>query len=150
MTAKRLGRPSSFTPAIGARICERLVEGESLRTICADDDMPSRAGVMKWLASGQYPIFLDQYTRAKEASGDTDADDVAHYARQAACGAIEPAAATAAINGLKWTAGKKAPKKYGDKVAVVGGSETDAPIRHEFSDLDRAKAVAAIVAKAKG
>lgn len=128
-------RPSEFTPEIGDAICDRIIEGESLRSICDDDDMPAKATVMKWLASEKHPAFVDQYTRARLMSADTDGDDVAHYARQAANGEIEPAAARAAIDGLKWTAGQKAPKKYGSKVALVGGGPGDSPIRLDLTTL---------------
>lgn len=111
-------RPSEFRPEIGDAICERLIDGESLRSICSDDDMPAKSTVMKWLASGEHQAFVDQYARARELAGDADFDDIGHIARQVARGEIEPAAATAAINGLKWTAAKRQPKKYGDKVEV--------------------------------
>ena len=111
-------RPSEFTTEVGDAICDRLIEGESLRSICSDDDMPAKSTVMKWLASGQHPAFVDQYERAREMAADTDADDVAHYSRQAATGAIKADAATAAINGLKWSAGKRKPKKYGEAVQM--------------------------------
>ena len=79
-----------------------------------------------------YKAFADQYARAREASADADADDIGHISRQAADGEIEPAAARAAIDGLKWSAGKRKPKKYGDKVALVGGGADDDPIRHQL------------------
>jgi hypothetical protein len=131
------GRPSEFDPEVAAEICDRIAGGESLRAICEEEDMPSRSGVLKWLASGAHPEFVVQYARAREMSADSDADDVAHYARQAAAGEIEPGAATAAINGLKWSAGKRKPKVYGDKLAHVGGGPDDAPIRmqHDLSGL---------------
>lgn len=109
-------RPSEFDPAVGDIICERLIDGESLRRICEDDDMPAKSTVMKWLASGKHPSFVDQYTRAREVAADTDFDDIGHIARQAARGEIEPNAARAAMDGLKWTAAKRQPKKYGDKI----------------------------------
>jgi hypothetical protein len=111
-------RPSEFTPEIGDAICELLIDGQSLRRICGRDDMPAKSTVMKWLASGQHAGFVDQYARAREIAADIDFDDIGHYSRQAASGEIEPAAATAAINGLKWTAAKRQPKKYGDKMEV--------------------------------
>lgn len=126
------GRPTSFTQEAADEICERLIDGESLRAICEEERMPAKSTVMKWLANGAFPQFVDQYTRAREAAGDTDADDIAHFARQAARGEIEPAAATAAINGLKWTAGKRQPKKYGDKLAL-GGDPDAPPIQHAAS-----------------
>jgi hypothetical protein len=127
----KIGRPSDFTPEMGERICEAIADGASLRSICESATMPNRSTVFRWLADPKNADFRDQYARAREFSGDADADDVAHYSRQAADGKIEPAAATAAINGLKWSAGKRKPKVYGDKIAHVGGGPGDAPIRHQ-------------------
>lgn len=124
---KPTGRPSAYTDEIAREICRRLIDGESLRAICEDDHMPSKSTVLLWAATNE--SFSDQYAYARELSAEADADDVAHYARMAATGKIEPAAATAAINGLKWSAGKRQPKKYGDKIAHVGGDEGDAPIQ---------------------
>lgn len=112
------GRPSEFTPAIGDAICDRLLEGQSLRKVCQADDMPAMSTVMKWLASGKHIAFVEQYTRTREMVADVDAEDIAHYARQAADGEIDPAAARTAIDGLKWSAGKRAPKRYGDSSTV--------------------------------
>lgn len=124
------GRPCEYTPEIGATICNRIVDGESLRAICEENGMPSKSTVLLWAQN--LKEFSDQYARARELSAESDADDVAHYARQAAKGVIEPAAATAAINGLKWSAGKRAPKKYGDKIAHVGDRDDD-PIQQELT-----------------
>ena len=47
------GRPVEYTGEIGMAICERLVEGESLRAICAGPGMPDKATVLGWLARHQ-------------------------------------------------------------------------------------------------
>lgn len=112
------GRPTLFDPEIAYEICQRLIDGESLRSICDGEGMPAKSTVMKWLSSGKYSDFVDQYAHARELAADADFDDIGHYARKAASGEIEAAAATAAINGLKWTAAKRMPKKYGDKVEL--------------------------------
>ena len=72
------GAPSSYTPAIAQAICHRIADGESLRTICTDDDMPNRSTVFDWL--GQHAEFADQYARAREMSAEADADDALHAA----------------------------------------------------------------------
>lgn len=134
-----MARPTSFNEAIAENLCLLIADGQSLRAICEDEVYPNRSTVFRWLADPANAEFRDQYTRAREASAHADADDIAHYARQAADGKIEPAAATAAINGLKWSAGKRMPKVYGDKVALVGGGKGDAPIRHSHAfDLTKA------------
>lgn len=42
-------RPSDYTPELADLICARIIEGESLRSICKDDDMPSAVSVYAWL-----------------------------------------------------------------------------------------------------
>ena len=128
-----MARPTSFNAALADDICNKIADGQSLRTICKDEDYPDRSTVFRWLADPANAQFRDQYARAREASADADADDIGHYAREAAEGRIEPAAARAAIDGLKWSAGKRKPKVYGDKVALVGGCKDDAPIQHSHS-----------------
>lgn len=127
-----MGRPTKFSQKLADTICVSLADGESLRTICSQSAMPARSTVFRWLEESE--AFRDQYTRAREASAEADADDVGHYARQAARGEIEPAAARAAIDGLKWAAGKRAPKKYGDKIDLTSsdGSMSPKPTVIEF------------------
>jgi hypothetical protein len=78
--------------------------------------MPDKSTVLRWAFS--HAEFRDHYARARDMAAETDADDVEHYARAAAEGEIEPNAANAAINGLKWAAGKRNPKKYGEAVQM--------------------------------
>ena len=44
------GRPSAYTSEIAETICERLMDGESLRAICASAGMPDKATVFRWIA----------------------------------------------------------------------------------------------------
>jgi hypothetical protein len=41
------GRSPGYTTEIAETICNRLVDGESLRAICADPAMPSKATVCR-------------------------------------------------------------------------------------------------------
>lgn len=148
--ARGTGRPPAYTDEIGEEICQRLMDGQSLKAICEDPHMPARSSVMKWLAEDTFPVFSDSYARARKVQADTDADDIGDIARKAARGEIDPGAARAAIDGLKWTAGKRKPQVYGDRIAHVGGGEDEAPIQvQNVTNRDRAKAVAALIAKAK-
>jgi hypothetical protein len=122
-----MGRPSEFTPEIANEICERLAEGESLRTICDEDAMPSRSTVRLWRKGNE--AFSAQYAHARECQAETYAEkivDDALVATDAALGRLR-------MDALKWAASKLAPKKYGDKIAHVGGDEGDAPIRHSVA-----------------
>lgn len=122
-----MGRPSSYTPELGDLICERLADGESLRTICADESMPHRATVFRWLASNE--AFRDQYAHAREEQAEALADDIVSISdevevRSVTQGeevvlALDPTAVARnrlRVDARKWVAAKLKPKKYGDKV----------------------------------
>ena len=59
-----MGRPSIKTPELLAAICERLAVGESVRSICRSEDMPTDCAVFRWLATDV--AFQKQYLQAKE------------------------------------------------------------------------------------
>lgn len=114
----------TFSQKLFDKICDRIVEGDSLRAICRDKGMPSYVTVFRWLSADEDEAGNDgplrkQYMRAREASGDADADGVKDYGEQAAKGLIDPAAARVAIDALKWSAGKRKPKVYGDKLDIT-------------------------------
>lgn len=69
----KVGRPSDYSKGLADLICERLADGESLRTICSDEDMPNRSQVFRWL--GEHPEFADQYARAREAQAEALVDE---------------------------------------------------------------------------
>jgi hypothetical protein len=49
--AKNTGRPSKYTPELGAEICARLAKAEPLTVICRDEHMPSDRTVRNWMAA---------------------------------------------------------------------------------------------------
>ena len=63
-----MGRPSSFTQEIADDICERLINGESLRTISNQDGMPHPATICRWLDANL--AFRERYSRARELQAD--------------------------------------------------------------------------------
>ncbi|WP_234826362.1 terminase small subunit protein [Sinorhizobium meliloti] len=122
---------STYTEEIALRICERLADGESLKAMCEDEDMPSKSTVFKWLSEN--PAFSDMYARAREAQADALFDDVLSIAddgrndwMQRNFGEdtrwVENGEALRRsqlrIDARKWMAGKLRPKKYGDKLDV--------------------------------
>ena len=63
--AKKVGRPSSYSPELAAEICRRMAEANaSLVVVCRDPDMPSRDTVYAWLR--EHPAFSDNYARATQ------------------------------------------------------------------------------------
>lgn len=118
------GRPSIYTDELAARICERLSHGESLRSICRDDDMPDRCTVRAWALD--IPKFSAQYARAREIGWSDVAEDLLDIADDPTGDAVRD---RLRVDTRKWLLSKMLPKVYGDKTQVVGGSETDAPVR---------------------
>lgn len=122
------GRPSDYTQETADAICERLADGESLRTICLSDEMPSRAAVFRWL--GANDAFRDQYERARDAQADALADEITDIADGESDNA-DPQRDRLRVDARKWVASKLKPKKYGDKTLV--GSDPDNPLPEGFS-----------------
>jgi hypothetical protein len=133
-----MGRPSGFTQEVADAICERLAEGESLRSICAGDDMPNKATVFRWLAA--HKEFSDQYARAREAQADALFDEILDIADDGRNDTYTDedgnertnqdviARSRLRVDSRKWMAGKLRPKVYGDKLAV-GGADDLPPIQ---------------------
>lgn len=118
-----MARPTDFTEAKALEICERLIEGESLRKICGDKLMPNRSTVLRWLA--KHSDFAAKYARAREAQADLMDDKILDVAD--ACTPETAHADKVKIGAYQWRASKLAPKKYGDRLEL-GGS---IGLRHE-------------------
>src|SRR5271168_4753610 len=140
------GRPSLFTTELGDEICNRIADGESLRAICAEADMPDKATVFRWLLAEQPKDFRNQYIRAREAQADSLVDDILLIADDArndwmkrngenATGYQENGEvlrrSALRIDARRWLAGKMAPKKYGDKQQVEHSGPDGGPVTLE-------------------
>jgi hypothetical protein len=68
------GRTPGYSVGIAETICERLVNGENLRAICADPAMPARATVFRWLARNQE--FRHLYVLARQCQAEDLADEI--------------------------------------------------------------------------
>lgn len=136
--APTVGRPTDYSQDIADMICERLADGESLRSICQADDFPNRSSIFKWLSL--YPEFSDQYARAREAQADAIFDDILEIADDGRNDWMEKKdregenigwrengealrRSALRVDARKWMAGKLRPKKYSDKLDLnVSGS----------------------------
>jgi len=132
---KETGRPTFYTDQLAAEICERLAEGEPLAVICRDSHMPSSV-VTVWQWAKDRPSLSESIAKARESGW----DHIAWKVRKTARGKLtyEGGDSTGDIQrdkliidtDLKLLA-KWDPKRYGDKVALTGGSKDDAPIKVE-------------------
>lgn len=117
-----MGRPSTFTEEVANEICRCILEGESLRKICGEDEMPDRTTVLRWLDEREG--FAAKYARARELQADY-MDDLILEAADAA-DEDNAAAQRVKIAAYQWRASKLKPKRYGDKTLL--GSDPDNPL----------------------
>jgi len=130
-----IGRPSVFTEELADEICTRLANGESLRTICnseRDDFIPSIGTVMRWVVENEK--FREHYEEARRIQAETMADEIVTIADgspYADPSPVDVARDRLRVDARKWVASKLLPKKYGDKIAHVGGDPEsgDRPIQ---------------------
>lgn len=118
-----MGRPSKYSETLADEICWRIRCGESLKQIVRDEDMPEERTVYRWLDDERHEAFRQQYARAREGMADADADSVSDIGRRVLTGEIDPQAARVAMDALKWSAGKRNAKKYGDKIQAEHSGE---------------------------
>ena len=143
----------AFSQEVFDSICTQIADGKSLRSICAQDGMPTTTSVMRWLKEDDGGELREQYTRAREAQADTIFDEILEIADEGRYDWMEQSGESAGytlngehvqrsrlrIDARKWMAGKLRPKVYGDKLAL-GGADDLPPIRTESAaDLLRAK-----------
>jgi hypothetical protein len=105
------GRPSDYCAEIAMTICHRLIEGESLRSICAGTGMPDKATVFRWLA--RHPDFRTWYTIARELRMDELLYEAVDIADACAVDLASIKCASLRINARMWQGGRMTPRKYG-------------------------------------
>jgi hypothetical protein len=147
---KPTGRPSSYTEAVANEICQRMITGQGLLRICADDHMPDRQTVYRWLDANEG--FRDRYVRAREGlmdfyaeqilvisfdeRGDIFVDQDGDKSKTVANHA-KVQRDRLKVDSLKWTCSRLFPKRYGDKMELLGqdsGSSSTLQIKWLDSD----------------
>lgn len=131
-----MARPSDYTQELADRICHKLSEGISLRTVCLADDMPDASTVFRWIRI--HEEFCKQYARAKEESADAMAEEILDISDESILDAYkaDPKASGAAVQAQrlrvdtrKWIMSKMKPKKYADKLDLTtNGKDIPQPI----------------------
>ena len=127
---KRTGKkPRPYNDKLAEDICNRLMQGESLRQICAGNEPPAvRRTILYWLANKQE--FRQLYAAAREIQADLLAEEILAIADQNEEDWVKKAKRGSAdeqlvfntehvqraklrIDARKWLIARLAPKKYG-------------------------------------
>lgn len=124
---RRKNRGGKYTPALAARLLERLCSGESLFRACQAEGL-SEASVREWVK--YYPEFSSRYAQARKdgyvAWGDKFVKLLEDSIVVADNSELEPqeksvrlSAIKLVLDNLKWLLCKMLPKVYGDSSTVV-------------------------------
>lgn len=131
---KETGRfESAFTPELGDQICAEMIDGKSLRSICAREDMPSKRTVMFWLRTR--PEFKAAYRTAQQERAECWIEEIVSIADDNSEDLVERelengktvtvvdhdhiARSRLRVDTRKWIAAKMMPKLYGDKIEAT-------------------------------
>jgi hypothetical protein len=148
-TKRPAGRPTSHTAELAALICVRIADGESLRAICRDADMPNASTVHLWVIEDRGG-FSKQYEDARLAQAMKWADellDIADNGSNDWMSRNDEENAGYSVNGehiqrsrlrcdnRKWLLSKVLPKVYGDKLDL-NAKVTILPHESALSDLE--------------
>jgi hypothetical protein len=128
---KPTGRPSSYTFEVSEEICHQMAGGKGLRQICAQEGMPDRHTVLRWLDGNEG--FRARYARAREALMDWFSEEILRIAfddsgdliidgDRVMSGHHVVQRARLKVDTVKWVMSKLHPGRYGDRVAVEGNS----------------------------
>lgn len=134
-----------FTEEIFTDICERMANGEGLRKICGDRDMPSRSTFLKWVENDTGR--QSKYQKAREAlmdwyseeilaiAWDDSNDTIKREGKADLCNHEWIARSRLKVDTLKFLMAKLHPKRYGDKLPeTVEAKSHEAALRELEAD----------------
>ena len=118
-----MARPSIFTEELAKDICARIAEGESVRSIARDNEMPTASTIFKWRLD--IDTFSEQYDNAKDIGLEVRAEEIEEIAEEHK----DVQRAKLIIDTKKWNMSKLKPKRFGDKMDVTSdGKALPTPI----------------------
>ena len=135
-----------YTRELTDMICQRLADGESLREICREDNMPSESAVRGWVVQDVDGLHA-RYARAREAQMDRWAEEIIEIGddatndwmtRRDGSKSVDQEVVNRArlrIDARKWLMSKLAPKTYGEKVEIAHVNQPAEMSDHELTDI---------------
>lgn len=129
------GRPTTYTPELGDKICEGIANARPLVKICQDDGMPAPSSVYKWRR--EHPEFSENYDKAREDQADLLVEEMLDISDNSVGNPLivddvpmldtdgkpvmivdgpSVSHAKLKVDTRKWAASKFKPNRYADKV----------------------------------
>lgn len=139
-SAKKQGRPTTYTKEIGIKICEAIANSnKGLTHICKENpDFPGRQAIHEWVI--KYKDFGDNYTRARELQAELLIDEILDIADYGLNDTYIDSNGNVKTNNdviqrsrlrvdtRKWLASKLVPKIYGDKIQTQLMGKDEKPL----------------------
>ena len=122
---------TNYTRDLGDIICDRMTEGESLRAICRDVDMPSDGAVRGW-AVRDVDGFGERYRAARLLLMDYWADQIVDIADD---GDLDPRDRQIRTGVRQWIM-SKVSRSYGERIVHSGDPETPVRVVHQLLHAD--------------
>lgn len=129
----------TYSPELADQICELMVEGISLRKICAMPGMPSRRGVFHWIKDNDE--FRRKYDIARlmmveywaheiiEIADDSTGDFIINERGDRVVDHENINRSRLKVDARKWLMSKLHPERYGDRVSA------DVTVRRDMREL---------------
>jgi hypothetical protein len=114
-----------YAQDIADEILRRMADGESLRSICRTDGMPTREAVRLWVVENR-DGFAERYALARELQAHALADELLELADSAT--SEDWQVKRLQVDTRKWLTSKILPKQYGDKVETEVYGKDGAPL----------------------
>lgn len=137
-----MARPTTFTPELAERVCQKIAEGLSVKAVGDIEDMPSDTTIFRWLAAAgpEHDAFRELYARARELRADCRFESLDDIRAAVLAKTITPEQGRVAADIVKFQIAKENRSKYDTSVTLRG--DKDAPIehrtRHDLTDAELA------------
>jgi hypothetical protein len=131
MKAKKIGRPTKYTPELAEEICNAIAtSSDGLKKLCKlNSHWPCKNTIMGW--RNKVPDFMTRYARAKQDQIESLIDEILEIADNKSEDYVQNEdgkfvvnheninRAKLRIDTRKWLAAKLAPRIYGDKPEIL-------------------------------
>jgi len=134
-----MARPTKYTKELADNICSRIAEGESVRSIVKDKEMPSASTIFRWLLDEEKKAFWEQYEKARNIQSELMFEELIEIADDGTNDYIERETekgnivetlnsehiqrSRLRVDTRKWYLSKVLPKKFGDKMDFTSSGE---------------------------
>lgn len=132
---KKIGRPTKYTKILGKKICTRIANGESVKSISRDSKMPSTSMIYRWLLDEDKKEFRDIYNFSMDVRTEGLADELIEISDGDDQGEVQRDRLR--VDTRKWIAAKLKPKKYGEKMDLTtDGKSLNISFDESFKEKD--------------